>query len=546
VNLFKQRVPALETPHLIRFSSEMDSFSALKNVVLLISTSLALSALQPSISFAVDTQPQTEEGSTSDQKLVTPAAKDEKESGSSGSTSVSSGKASDALDGTSTGSGDKIVKLPSPGDDQRTQNILNSLADQAGWFPDVRISVKNGMVTIDGKAKNGEQLSWLAKTADRLPSVIAVINKAVIEEPPVTDLSPAWKEMRGLIEKAKRSLPLLLIAAALFTLFFLAGRYIMRGVTSLWSRKISNPFLLSTVAKVTMIPIWVLFFYMTLQTAGLSSLATTIIGGTGALGIVLGFAFKDIAENYLSGLLLAFRSPFTKGDLITVEDYEGYVQSINMRGTTILDLSGNLVLIPNSNVIQSVIKNQTATPETRLKFSVGIGYCDSYQKARDLIAGVLNDIPEILKTPAPLIGLDRLSASSADIDIMFWINIRNSSGMAVKAEAISRVKEVLLANGISLPDSSREIVFTDTLKVQTLASREEAEQVSSQKSEEAKRRAENNLNEAKKKPQSTTTQHEDQLRQLSDGVDLLNAGGDSQDNLYKKPEVAGRTHKDIH
>ena len=420
----------------------------------------------------------------------------------------------------------KVVDVPSSHDDVETQKILTSLATQSGWFPDVRISVKNGMVTLDGKAKNADQLAWLAKTADRLPAVIAVINRAQLETKPVTDLSPAWNEFQALVDHTKRALPLILIALVMFTLFYFAGRYISRGVSKLWSRRIDNPFLLSTVTKVTMVPIWILFFYMTLQTAGLSGLATTIIGGTGAVGIVLGFAFKDIAGNYLSGLLLAFRSPFTKGDLIVVgnNDYEGFVQNIAMRGTTILDPDGNYVLIPNSTVIQSAIKNKTANPETRLGFTIGIGYCDSYQKARELIETTLKEIPDILQKPDILIGLDTLSASSADIKIYFWINIRKSNGMAVKAEAISRVKEALLANGFTLPDPSREVVFTDALKIQTLESSDQAAADSDRRSEDAKKRAEKNLWHAKTKPQKTDNSHEEDVRALGGGVDLLDAG----------------------
>ncbi|RYZ75173.1 MAG: mechanosensitive ion channel [Proteobacteria bacterium] len=437
-----------------------------------------------------------------------------------------------------TSSTEKIRRIPSENDDQKTEALLNSLAEQAGWFPEVKITVKSGMVTITGKTKDSDHLAWLAKTADRMPYVVAVINKASVEKPPVTDLTPAWNEVRSLVEHAKRALPLLVIAGLLFTAFLFMGRYIMMGVTSLWSRRIENPFLLSTVAKVTMVPIWILFFYLTLQTAGLSGLATTIIGGTGVLGVVLGFAFKDIVGNYLSGLLLAFRSPFTKGDLIVVDGYEGFVQSINMRGTTILDPDGNFVLIPNSTVIQEVIKNKTANPETRLNFIIGIGYGDSYPKAREIIATTLRSLDGVLAKPDILIGLDSLSASSADIKVFFWINIKQSSGMAVKAEAISRVKEALIAEGISLPDSSREIVFTDVLKIQNVDSAEHTLALGSQKAEANKRKAEQNLQEAKEKPQSTDNRHEEQVKQMGEGVDLLNQGAKAETTLYKDPEKA--------
>ncbi len=112
---------------------------------------------------------------------------------------------------------DKVARVPSAMDDQQTSKILNNLAAKSNWFPEVKIGVSGGVVTLEGHTKNAEQLAWLAKTADRLPTVIAVINKATVDQPPVTDLTPAWTEFMRLINKAKRSLPLFLLAAVLIT-----------------------------------------------------------------------------------------------------------------------------------------------------------------------------------------------------------------------------------------------------------------------------------------------------------------------------------------
>ena len=371
------------------------------------------------------------------------------------------------------GSADKIVTPPSDHDDRRTSATLNSLASQSGWFPKMKIRVSEGVVILEGPVKSATQVEWLAKTADRLPGVIAVINRTDLEKPAVTDLSPIWNELRKLVESAKKSVPLVLMAFTMLLIFLFIGKYIGLGVRRQWGKHIANPFLLSTVARLTMLPVWALFFYLTLRTAGLSGLATTIIGGTGAASLVIGFAFKGIAENYLSGLLLAMRSPFTKGDEILVDKYAGFVQSLNMRGTTIVDYDGNVVLIPNTMVIQSVIQNRTVNKVKRLSFQVVIGFSDSIEKAQTIILAMMKSIPEILEKPGGFTNIDRVTTSGVSLGIFFWFDAGQSSGDKIKSLLVDKIKNEFIAQGITLPDAGRELIFTDALTVRMERVREE-------------------------------------------------------------------------
>ena len=100
-----------------------------------------------------------------------------------------------------------------------------------------------------------------------------------------------------------------------------------------------------------------------LQLAGLTRLAVTVLGGTGLFGIIVGFAFRDIAENFLASVLLSVRNPFSTGDLIEVAGNTGIVQNLNVRSTVLLTLAGNYVQIPNANVYKSTITNFSALAE---------------------------------------------------------------------------------------------------------------------------------------------------------------------------------------
>ena len=395
--------------------------------------------------------------------------------------------------GSAVGEKDKVAKIPTQKDDRQTQELLNKLAKEAGWFPDVEVTVNNGIVVIKGSAKNAEQLNWLAKTADRLPGVVAVINRAIIETPPISDLAPAKAELRSLIESGKKASPLLVLALLMMAFFIVAGIYFMRLLRVIWGRHIANPFLLATVTRLTMIPIWAILFYLTLKTAGLSDLATTLIGGTGAVGLVLGLAFRGIAENYLAGILLAIRSPFTKGDEIKLDKYGGFVQSLNMRGTTIIDYDGNVVLIPNSIVIQSVISNRTTNSMTRTLFSVSISFADPLSKALELITQILADVKDIGAKPGASVSVDKLSASGIDLLVIFWFDAVHANGDKIKATLIERIKDELVANGFHIPDPAREILFADPLKIRFLKSRVEADNFHSDRAEAARTKASEQL-----------------------------------------------------
>jgi small conductance mechanosensitive channel len=423
----------------------------------------------------------------------------------------------------------RLQDIPSPADDRETERLLATIAKKAGWFPEIKIGVAQGIVTIEGRTKDAEKLKWLKETADRLPTVIATVNKAEVETAAYTDMTPFFKEMKRLQNLAKKNLPITVVAIVLAAFFIFLGFYVQKGMRSLWQNRISNPFLAATVTKLAMLPVWVLFFYLTLMTLGMQGLATTIIGGTGVLGIVLGFAFKGIAENFLSGLLLAIRSPFTKGDMIKVDNFQGVVQNLNMRGTTIMDLEGNLVLIPNTNVIQSVVTNFTVHPETRLEFVVGIDYKDSVKEAQEIIMNVLKDVTGVLEAPAPAVFAEALDTSSVNIRVQFWFNRSVCDGRMVKSRAISLSKEALMSRGISIPDGARELLFSEPLKVEMLQDSQHARQVVEEKKEEIKQKASSNLHSADGQDDTRSTEHE--LVEMSKRANL--PGEKQEDNLLK-------------
>lgn len=367
--------------------------------------------------------------------------------------------------------------------------------------------------------------------ANKLPGVITVIDKTQLQDANITDFEPMWKEFHRLAERFKTLLPSILFALLLLGIFYIMSGYLTRSVRGLWGRRILNPFLLSVVTRFTLLPIWLLLFYLSLRLLGLSTLGATLIGGTGVLGIVLGLAFKGIAENYLAGLLLASRSPFTRGDMIRIGEYKGYVDNLNMRGTTIIDLSGNLILIPNIMVIQSVVENQSANPKTRTSFSVGIGYQDSISRAQELIVQAVADVRGVLADPPPSVVVSELGSTRVELNVRVWFNVKEDREMRVRSRAMTKTKETLMANGYSLPNETRELVFTNPLKIENVETKSSSKEFSESRKDQIKQQAASDLAEPESIHGTKDPSPEEMLKQAENNPLPMNV---TEKDLLKK------------
>ncbi len=389
-----------------------------------------------------------------------------------------------------------VQGFPTAESDQKILNQLQSLITESGWYSSMQLRVKDGVVILDGTTKSREHLNIFVEAAQRLPMTVAIVNRVHVQPPLADNIEPVIAQLREFGARAWQFLPVLLISLMVLGFFIFSGKYLQDGVRALWQLRIPNPFLLALVSRLTMIPFWILIFYFALRIIGVSNLEATILGATGFFTLLFALAFKGIGENYLAGILLASRSPFTKGDLIKVGEHQGYVQNLNMRGTTVIDLNGNLILIPNIMVIQSVVENRTANPSMRTSFFVNIGYQESISRVQELIVKALSDVRGVLADPAPNVVVEELQSSAVRLRVQIWLDAKEDAEARVKSRAMMKTKDILLVNGINIPDIAREIIFTDDLKVQLIQDANAKTTVSERK-EEIRRAAAYNLEDAK-------------------------------------------------
>ncbi len=367
---------------------------------------------------------------------------------------------------TDAGPGDELIStteqnvdVDSVSDDGAIEARLRRILVSTGWFEDPQVSVREGIVFLDGVTGETEHRVWAGELASRTVGAVAIVNRITVRSDLSTTFGRASDESLRLWRQFVQAWPIMLLAVVIAFLAWIASWVVAWLARWFLASRIESPLLLNVVVRAASIPILLLGIYFILQIAGLTRLAITVLGGTGLLGIIIGFAFRDIAENFLASLLLSARNPFRTGDLINVAGHEGVVQNLNTRSTVLLTLDGNHVQIPNATVFKNVIKNYSSIPSRRAEFVVGIGYDSPAAKAQDIIADVLRSHPAVLDDPEPLVLVDQLGAATVDLRGQYWFDSETYSPAKINSAVLRLTKNALMNAGIEMPDSEREVVF---------------------------------------------------------------------------------------
>lgn len=173
--------------------------------------------------------------------------------------------------------------------------------------------------------------------------------------------------------------------------------------------------------------------------------------------VAIGFAFKDIFQNMLSGILILLGEPFRIGDSIIVNNMEGTVEDIQVRATFLRSPDGRRVVIPNATVYTSAVIVSTAYTQRRCEFSVGIGYEDDVQKAKTIISSILDHEQTILTTPSFSVNVSNLGDFSVKLSVTWWVNTQETSTSASISQIQERVVEAFHQEKISIPYPVQEV-----------------------------------------------------------------------------------------
>lgn len=265
-----------------------------------------------------------------------------------------------------------------------------------------------------------------------------------------------------------RKVPDLLLALVIVILFYVLSKLIQRLAGKLIDRATHDLSLQSLFR--TLIQVFVMVAGILIAAAvvfpGLK--AGDLVGVLGLSSVAIGFAFKDIFQNFLSGILILTQRPFTLGDQIARGDIEGTVEQINIRSTLIKTYDGQRIVVPNADLFTNPVTVRTAYEKRRTTFKTGIAYHEDINTAREVIRAAVLASDYVEQEPAPQIFVSSHADSSVNFDIRYWTDTKRSVVVQAIDDVGTRVKDALDEAGIEIPFPYRTVEFFDKTDYATL------------------------------------------------------------------------------
>ncbi|HAG90892.1 MAG TPA: mechanosensitive ion channel protein [Bdellovibrionales bacterium] len=258
------------------------------------------------------------------------------------------------------------------------------------------------------------------------------------------------------------NIPNLIVAVAVLFVFAYIGKLSARIVKSRMGKsKFNNDIMIQLAAKSLQIAVLFVGTFFALSIVNLDKTVVSLLAGLGVAGIALGFAFQDIASNFMSGLLLAIRSPFKTGDVIEVASVTGTVRSLRLRDTEVENFSGQTIYIPNKDVMGGNLTNYSMDRGRKMEIPVGISYEASIDEAQKVILEEIKKMDGILKDPEPTCHCDELGGSSVNLILRVWIHYPGTDVLQTKSELLKACKRALDRAEIGIPFPMRTLEFAN-------------------------------------------------------------------------------------
>jgi len=261
--------------------------------------------------------------------------------------------------------------------------------------------------------------------------------------------------------------PRLLIGLFALVVVYMVGKGVASGVLQILKRSSFPSTYHSFFSKLIKGVALFLGVILFLNLIGYGTLAASLLAGGGLTAVMLGFAFKDIGENFLAGFFLVFSRPFNKNDVIETDGITGTVKEIQLRHTHIRTAEGCDVFVPSAQLFTKPLFNYTLDGLRRGSFTVGIDYSNDAEKAIEILLEITNTTTGVLDEPKSGVSVSSLLPSYIELSITFWINAKDQEhGLAiVRSRLMNRIKNALRDHGFTLSSDVTTALTMETLDV---------------------------------------------------------------------------------
>lgn len=255
------------------------------------------------------------------------------------------------------------------------------------------------------------------------------------------------------------NLPKILVSLLVFVIGLFIIRMINKYTKKIVITKANDPLIADFILSVLSLFLTIILFVISLSILGFDDITNKILAGAGLTTFIIGFALKDIGENFIAGILMAFQRPFRIGDLIEIDGIKGRVIEMKLRSTTLKTVDGIDAYIPNASILKNNLKNYTIDELMRGEFVTNVVHDEKIHEAIKIIISKLNENEFVLKSPMHSVLVDKIENDTVIIMVHFWYktNVIRAPGNKLKSDLQLSIYEILKTSGFNLPTSTLSI-----------------------------------------------------------------------------------------
>jgi len=322
-----------------------------------------------------------------------------------------------------------------------------------------------------------------------------------------------WQKIDTWLDGFIKNLPNILVGIVLFIAIVFIARWLGSFVKKQLKKRNRSNFgeILGSFSK------WIIIlfgFFLCITIVAPSLSFGDMIAGMGVSSVAIGFAFQDILQNWLAGILILTRQPFRIGDEIEVNGMKGRVDRIETRATVITTYDGIDIVVPNNDIYTNAVKVITAHDYIRSQYDLGLGYDQPYDKAVKALRETLESIEGIAQDkPIDILNWDQAD-SWLTIRMRWWTDSKRGNVVKTFSEVIAKTQHAMDDAGIDLPFPTK-VEVRDAHDVKEAQKRSDRKQADILKDDEKQR----NENESSTKEKDQYTPKSDEKVSSNQALD---------------------------
>jgi small conductance mechanosensitive channel len=270
-----------------------------------------------------------------------------------------------------------------------------------------------------------------------------------------------YNKVNGWWETSVSMFPNFVVAMIVLIVFFVVAKYVKHLLKKFFQKFYGQSAVINLFSNIVYLSVLTAGLFVALDILDLDKTVTSMLAGLGIIGLALGFAFQEIAANFISGIILSINKPFTIGDIVEVDGNIGTIEFVSLRTTNIRTFQGQKVMIPNKTIFQNAIINYTENGKRRVDLEVGVSYGDDLEKVQKVTLEAISSLDDIIKDEGVQFYYTDYGDSSINFVVMFWTEykIKHSEYLEAQHRAIIAINKAFKANDITIPFPIRTLDF---------------------------------------------------------------------------------------